>query len=258
MVGLAQHLSALARARGPRAARRAAPALACVALLLGALGSGGCQRAAPPVHDGLRFPAPQRPVAAVISPAYSSESARDAAGEATRVMDRLGLAPGLRVADIGAGDGYYTVRLARRLGSESAVLATDVEPRYLEGLRTRLAREGIDGVTLIHGGARDPRLPPASVDVVLLSHVYHELENPYEFLWRLLPALRPGARVAIIDVDRPTRDHGTPPALLRCELAAVGYRQTDFASLAPAEGYLAVFTPPPAPPPVASIRPCAG
>jgi len=62
--------------------------------------------------------------------------------------------------------------------------------------------------------------------------------------------------VGIVDLDRPTQDHGTPPALLRCELAAVGYRQVDFVSLAPADGYLAVFVPPAQLPPVEAIKPC--
>jgi hypothetical protein len=151
-----------------------------------------------------RFPAPDRPVARIIAPAYSDE---------------------------------------RRAA-------------YLERLRARLAREKVAGVTLVRGGPRDPKLPRAGVDLALLSHVYHELENPFEFVYRLHPALAPRARVAIIDNDKPTRDHGTPPALLRCELAAVGYREGDFVWLAPADGYLAVFTPPATLPAVEAIRPC--
>ena len=70
------------------------------------------------------------------------------------------------------------------------------------------------------------------------------------------PSLAPAARVAIVDVAKATQDHGTPPTLLRCELAAVGYRQVDFVSLAPADGYLAIFVPPDNLPPVEAIRPC--
>jgi SAM-dependent methyltransferase len=119
-------------------------------------------------------------------------------------MDRLGIRRPQRVADIGAGLGYYTVRLAGRLGSGATIYATDVTAEYLDRLRARLEREGIRSVTLILGLPRDPRLPPRSVDVVILSHVYHEIENPYEFLYRLQPSLAPGARVGIIDMDRPT------------------------------------------------------
>jgi SAM-dependent methyltransferase len=202
------------------------------------------------------YPAPDRPVAGIISPEYSNEETRDRRGEARRVLDRLAVRPGQRVADIGAGLGYYTVRLARRLGPGATIYATDVTPAYLDRLRNRLAREGIAGVRIVLGGARDPRLPPDSVDVAILSHVYHEIENPYEFLARLQPALRDGARVGIIDMDRPTQDHGTPSALLRCEVAAVGYRQIDFTPLAPADGYLAVFAPPASTPSPADIKPC--
>jgi SAM-dependent methyltransferase len=209
-------------------------------------------------QDALRFPKPDRPVAQIVAPSYSTEDTRDRHGEAERVMDRLGIAPGLRVADVGAGDGYYTVRLARRLGPAATIYAQDVESRHLRGLAQRLEREGVRGVTLVQGAPADPRLPPDSVDVALLSHVYHEIENPYAFFYRLHLALASRARVAIVDVDKPTQEHGTPPALLRCELAALGYREVDFISLAPADGYLAVFVPPATLPAPGSIRPCAG
>ena len=202
------------------------------------------------------FPAPDRPVAAIISPVFSDEATRDRHGEADRVLDRLGVTPGTRVADIGAGTGYYTVRGARRLGAGATVYAEDIKSEYLGELRARLEREKIGTVKLVLGRPGDPMLPRSSVDVAILSHVYHEIENPFELLYRLQPALAPGARVGIVDVDRPTQDHGTPPALLRCEAAAVGYRQVEFVSLAPAEGYLAIFVPPDRLPAVEAIKPC--
>lgn len=203
-----------------------------------------------------RFPPADRPVAPIVTPAYSTEAARDAHGEAERVLNRLGGKPGVRVADVGAGDGYYTVRLALRLGPGGTIYAEDVTQAYLDRLAARLAREGIAGVKLVHGTPADPRLPKQSIDVALLAHMYHEVEQPYEFLYRLHGALAPGGRVAIIDNDKPTEKHGTPPALLRCELAAVGYRQVDFLELAPADGYLAVFAPPAVLPRPEDIRPC--
>ena len=172
-------------------------------------------------------------------------------------MDRLGVVPGQRVADIGAGLGYYTVRLVRRLGPGATVYATDVNREFLGQLQARLHKERIQGVHVILGEPRDPKLPPHSVDVAILSHMYHEIENPYEFLYRLWPALASGARVGIIDTEVPTQRHGTPPALLRCELAAVGYRELDFASLTPADGYLAIFAPPESLPAPESIRVCS-
>ncbi|HET7379871.1 MAG TPA: class I SAM-dependent methyltransferase, partial [Gaiellales bacterium] len=205
------------------------------------------------IAGGQRFPAPDRPVAPIITPAYSDERTRDERGEAARVLDRLGVRSGMRVADIGAGDGYYTVRLARR---GAVVWAEDIKAEYLERLQARLARERIAGVTLVHGTAGDPKLPATSVDLAILAHVYHEVENPYELFYRLRAALAPGARVAIVDNDKPTQDHGTPPALLRCEMAALGYRQMDFLPLTPADGYLAVFMPPAVLPPIEAIRRC--
>jgi SAM-dependent methyltransferase len=203
-----------------------------------------------------RFPAVDRPVAPIISPAYSTEAARDRHGEAKRVMDRLGVAPGMRVADIGAGDGYYTVRLAQRLGQGARIYAEDVAPLHLERLAARLTREGVVGVTLVHGTPADPRLPEQSIDLAILAHVYHEIEQPYEFLYRLHAALAPGGRIAVIDNDKPTDQHGTPPSLLRCELAAVGYRQVDVLPLAPADGYLAVFARPEVLPRPEAIKAC--
>jgi ubiquinone/menaquinone biosynthesis C-methylase UbiE len=156
-------------------------------------------------------------------------------------MRLLEVRPGMRVADVGAGSGYYTVRLAPRVGSGGEVIAQDIIPRYLERLQARVEREGLRNVRLALGDAHDPRLPVSSVDLVLLVHMYHEIEQPYALLYNLRSALRPGARVAVVDLDRPTSSHGTPPALLRCEFGRVGYREVAFHPLR--EGYLAVFAP---------------
>ena len=214
---------------------------------------------APPGAPASAFPAPGRPVAGIVTDVWHDEQSRDRAGEAERVMNLLGVEPGLRVADIGAGSGYYTVRLAGRLGATGHVFAEDVVPEYLERLARRVANEGLAGrVTIVRGDPHDPRLPPGSVDLALLVHMYHEVQQPYGLLWNLRPALRPGARVAVIDARKQTEAHGTPPDLLRCELAAVGYRQTAFYDLQE-RTYLAVFVPPSAefsPVSPAAIRPC--
>ena len=215
---------------------------------------------APPGAPASAFPAPGRPVAGIVTDIWHDEQSRDQAGEAERVMDLLGVKAGLAVADIGAGSGYYTVRLARRIGPKGHVFAEDVVPDYLERLAGRVRSEGLTGtVTLVRGEPHDPRLAPGSLDLALLVHMYHEVQQPYGLLWNLRPALKPGAKVAIIDARKQTEVHGTPPDLLRCELAAVGYRQTAFYDLQEST-YLAVFAPPSpgsAPASPAAIRPCA-
>ena len=94
------------------------------------------------------------------------------------------------------------------------VIAQDIERKYLDRLRQRVSREGLDNVTLVLGEAHDPRLPPRSVDLALLVHMYHEIAQPFGLLHNLAPAMRPGGRVAILDTDGPIRSHGTPRALL--------------------------------------------
>ncbi len=224
-------------------------------LLLGAA-SAVAQPAAPSGIPADRFPKPSRPVASIISDRWSSEDTRERAGEAASVMQLLGIRPGMAAADIGAGSGYYTVRLSRRVGATGRVFAEDVMPDYVAGLQRRVTTEGLGNVTVALGEAHDPRLPAASVDVALLVHMYHEIDQPFGLLVNLLPALRPGGRVAILDANRPTLQHGTPPALLECELRAVGYRQIGFHPLENGATYLAVFTPPARQPSPDSIAPC--
>src|SRR5262249_12235347 len=90
----------------------------------------------------------------------------------------------------------------------------------------------------------DPRLPAGSVDIAILVHMYHEIAQPYALLYNLVPALKPDARVRIVDTSAPTSKHGTPPSLLHCELAAVRYRGISLNRLKGSDTYLAIFAPP--------------
>jgi len=232
--------------------------LLLLSVMPAAAGAAGWQEGlAPPGVPAAAFPAPSRKVAGIVTDTWRDEQSRDQAGEAERVMRLRGVNPGLDVADIGAGSGYYTVRLARRVGPQGHVYAEDVVPAYLDRLARRVDAEGLAGsVTLVHGEPHDPRLAPRSLDLALLVHMYHEVTQPYGLLWNLRPALRPGARVAVIDARKETASHGTPPELLRCELAAVGYRQTAFYELQEST-YLAVFEPAAGPASPTAIRPCS-
>ena len=171
-------------------------------------------------------------------------------------MNRAKIKPGMTVADIGAGEGYYTVRLAQRVGKEGRVLAEDIVTAWRDRLAERVARERLDNVSVKLGEAADPKLPPNSFDRVLMVHMYHEIGQPYEFLWRLYPALKPDGLVVVVDANRPTRAHGTPPALLKCEFEAVGFTQVSIESMPSAGGYLATFRATGPRPEPSAIRPC--
>ena len=190
------------------------------------------------------FPNPDRPVADIVSPIWHNEKERDVAGEPRQLVRLLGIKSGMTVADIGAGSGYYVVRLSLIVGPHGRVIAEDVVPEYLRGLRRRVRDLGLQNVAIGLGEPHDPRLPTDSLDVAILAHMYHEIAQPYALLYNLIPALKPGARVGIVDTFRPTSEHGTPPSLLRCELAAVGYREISLDRLTGSDAYLAIFAPP--------------
>ena len=198
---------------------------------------------AAPAAPAEAFPEPDRPVAEIVTDRWWNEERRDEAGEAERVRALMGFEPGDVVADIGAGSGYHTVRLAPALEPGGRVVAQDVVPDYLEGLRGRLEAEGIANVELVLGDVHDPRLAPDTLDGAILVHMYHEIAQPYGLLYNLVPALREGARVGVVDLDRSTARHGTPLGLLECEFGQVGYALLETHDLG-AVGYLAVFEPP--------------
>jgi predicted methyltransferase len=199
---------------------------------------------AEPGAPAAAFPKPDRPVADIVSPIWHDEKERDNAGEPHQLVRLLGIKSGMTVADIGAGSGYYVVRLSPIVGPRGRVIAQDVVPEYLRGLRRRVRALGLRNVAISLGEPHDPRLSGNSLDVAILVHMYHEIAQPYALLYNLVPALKPGARVGIVDAFGPTSEHGTPPSLLRCELAAVGYREISLDRLTGSDAYLAIFAPP--------------
>ncbi|RYY23908.1 MAG: class I SAM-dependent methyltransferase [Sphingomonadales bacterium] len=218
---------------------RLAAALLTLCALAACSGAPRAEKEKQETHTG--FPAADRPVATIVSARWSDEESRDRLNEAAQVMDLAGIAPGMTVADIGAGEGYYTIRLASRVGEKGRVVAEDIVPEVRDQLATRVVRERLNNVSVRLGLPADPRLPEASFDRVLMVHMYHEIESPYEFLWRLRPSLTPDGQVIVVDADRPTEHHGTPPDLLKCEFAAVGYGMVSMRSMPSAGGYIAIF-----------------
>ena len=204
------------------------------------------------------FPKPDRPVSGLGSNQFSTEDARDQRGEAESVMRLAEIAPGMAVADIGAGEGYYTVRLADKVGAEGRVLAEDIDRPVLDRLGDRVVRERLDNVSIKLGTPDDPSLPPDSFDRIFMVHMYHEIQEPYAFLWHLWPSLKPGGQVIVVDVDRQTDQHGIPPLLLSCELEATGFRLVSFKDAPKLQGYYAQFERGPKRPEPGQIQACRG
>jgi ubiquinone/menaquinone biosynthesis C-methylase UbiE len=187
------------------------------------------------------FPGAHRDVAPIVGGTFSTEDARDRAGEAEEVMELAGVKPGTSVADVGAGEGYYTVRLARVVGAKGRVLAEDIIPDVRDALSDRVQRERLDNVAVKLGTADNPMLPPASFDRVFLVHMYHEVASPYAFLWHLREGVKPDGLVIVVDSNRPVRQHGMPPAELKCEFAAIDLTPVKFSVLAGGDVYLMAF-----------------
>ena len=136
------------------------------------------------------------------------------------------------------------------------MVAEDVDPQALQTLEAAARQRRLSNVLIALGEPQDPRLPPRALDAAILVHMYHEIAHPYAFLYNLAAAMKPGARVGVEELDRPTPAHGTPPALLRCEFEAVGYRLNSLGPLKGNLGYFAVFTAPQSPPEPQRIRAC--
>ena len=139
-----------------------------------------------------RFPQPHRPVSPIVGDSFSTEDARDRLGEAEQVMELAAVKPGMWVADVGAGEGYYTVRLAPAVGNRGRVLAEDIVPETRDRLAHRVQRERLDNVAVLLGKPDDAMLPAHSFDRIFLVHMYHEVESPYA---PVEPARRAQARV---------------------------------------------------------------
>jgi len=148
-----------------------------------------------------------------------------------RVMDLLGIAPGKSVADIGAGSGWFTVRAARRVGGSGVVYAVDINPEAIRYVGERARKEQLQNVKTILSQADNPLLPAGSVDAVLLLKTYHEVARPVVLLQNLRAALRPGAKVGVIDRNGNGENHGVGRDVVIREAKQAGYKllaQFDF------------------------------
>jgi SAM-dependent methyltransferase len=168
---------------------------------------------------------------------------RDQKLQVERVMDILGIAHGKTVADIGAGSGWFSVRAARRVTPGGLVYAVDINPEAIRYIQERVVHEGIGNVHTILSKPEDPVLPAGSIDAVLLLKTYHEVADPVTLLKSLHKALRPKARVGIIDRNGNGEDHGVSRDTVVRDVGGAGYRlvgEYDFVK-SDGEDYFLVF-----------------
>jgi len=169
---------------------------------------------------------------------------RDERLQINRVMDILRIVPKKSVADIGAGSGWFTVRAAKRVGADGQVYAVDINPEAVQHISERARKERLSNVKAMLSKADDPSLPANSVDAVLLLKTYHEVAHPVELLRNLKSALRPGAKVGIIDRNGNGENHGVGSEVVIREAKDAGYDlagQYDFVK--DGMDYFLVFTP---------------
>lgn len=195
-----------------------------VAAHLAQCASAGAQSAPP------RHPLTGRQIAGIATDAaWLDRAEREEEEEPERALDLIGITPGLVVADVGAGSGYMTVRLARRVGSGGKVYANDLQPAMLQVLRDRVTAQGLANVVPVQGTATDAQLPDGAIDLVLMVDVYHEMWHPQEMLQSLRRSLKPNGRLVLLEYRKedptvPIRiEHKMSLPEVRREVGAEGF-----------------------------------
>src|SRR5689334_6829540 len=154
---------------------------------------------------------------------------REAEEQPEKALDALKLKPGMVVADIGAGVGYMSLRMARRVGPTGKVYANDLQPEMLAKLRENAAKAKIANVVTVLGDAADPKLPANTMDLVLLVDVYHEFSQPQQMLRKIRETLKPDGRLALLEyrAEDPNvpilPEHKMTVAQVKTELEAEGF-----------------------------------
>jgi ubiquinone/menaquinone biosynthesis C-methylase UbiE len=174
---------------------------------------------------------------------------RDAWQQPDAVLQALGVVPGMTVADLGAGTGYFSIRLAKAVGDKGRVLAIDVEPKLVDYMKERAANAHLAQVVPLLAPADDPRLPERGVDLVLIVDTWHHIDDRLHYLAKLAAGLKTGGRVAVVDFKKGDFPVGPPDAhkltadAVAAEFVAAGWAQASHWDEL-AYQYVLVFTPP--------------
>ena len=161
---------------------------------------------------------------------WLERSERESEEAPEKALDALELQTGMAVADVGAGTGYFSLRMARRVGPEGKVYANDVQPEMLDKLRTNAAKAKLGNVETVLGSEADPKLPVNALDLVLLVDVYHEFSQPQEMLQHIRASLKTNGRLVLLEYRKedpavPIRpEHKMSVAEVKTEVEAEGYR----------------------------------
>ena len=180
---------------------------------------------------------------------WLDRSERDLEENPDRAIDVLKIEKGATVADVGAGSGYMTVKLSKKVGAQGKVYANDIQQGMLDLLNKRLARSKITNVTTVLGTQDDPRLPPDALDLVIMVDVYHELSQPQVMLGKIRASLKSGGRLVLLeyrkeDPDVPIRpEHKMSVADAKLEVEAEGFKLTKTNEDLPRQ-HILIFTKP--------------
>ena len=180
---------------------------------------------------------------------WLDRSERDLEEAPDDALDIIGVKKGATVADIGAGSGYMTVKLSKRVGANGVVYATDIQPGMIELLDKRVKSARLVNVRTILGAVDDPKLPPASIDMALMVDVYHELSQPQIMLRRIQEALKPSGRLILLEYRKedpsiPIRpEHKMSVAEAKLEVEAEGYKLSKVDEVLPRQ-HILIFTRP--------------
>ncbi len=170
------------------------------------------------------------PVMSANGAGWLDRSEREAEEAPDKALDEIGIREGMTVADVGAGTGYMTLRMARRVGPNGKVYANDVQPEMLQKLRAASQREKLSNIETVLGTASDPKLPAGQIDLVLLVDVYHEFSQPQAMLDRIRESLKPDGRLVLLEYRKedpkvPIRpEHKMSVAEVKTEVEAEGYK----------------------------------
>jgi ubiquinone/menaquinone biosynthesis C-methylase UbiE len=170
------------------------------------------------------------PVMGAAGAGWLERGERESEEAPEKALDALGLEKGMAVADVGAGTGYFSLRMARRVGPEGKVYANDVQQEMLDKLRANAAKAKLGNVETVLGSEADPKLPLKSLDLVLLVDVYHEFSQPQEMLQHIRSSLKPNGRLVLLEYRKedpavPIRpEHKMSVAEVKTEVEAEGYK----------------------------------